>query len=865
MSSLATSRGSPALNRAQDAHDLVQARPHEAMALAKQALAEAAEAGDVEAKIAGYYALGWAQLVLGDAQEAARTVRSGIRLAERTGQAERGGVLRRLLANSLLFAGHTGAARREIELAVQVLSGRELARAQVHRVAIHGKSHSPDPETHRRVMDDTAKALRLLRRHGDELWEARLLNNRGVLHFDRGELDRAENDLRRAHALYARLGADARAVDAAVALAEVALLRGEVLDCLEVIEAAQTKLPPGYFSNLDGCRVQALSQARLLPEARNAALAYVERCRQSGYGDYVASINLDLASIALMSGDPAEAEHFARRAARSFATRGKPVNAAQARAVLLRAKLADGRTGRSSIRGGLAAANTLETAGWRRDALRTRLLVARIGLAVGSTPIARKQLNLARPLWTRGTVNDRIELCHVRALLRLAVHDPTGAERQLKQGLRLLDDYRAALGASELRATASGIGVELSQLGLHIAFDSQEPAKVLAWAERLRASALRLPAVRPPADRKLAALQVELRRAVAEQAAGRQSKLEAAIRARTRLVPSDGGATTVVPDVREATRTLGERVLVEYVELDGMLSALTMAGGRLTLHELGSVDAIAELQWLRFALARLARGRNTPAERTAALGSAQAAAAALDASLVEPLLPALGVAPLVLVPTGSLHALPWSALPSLRGRPLVVAPSLSVWLALDQRLRSRRRRTALIAGPRLRHSAGEVRELSALFGNPTVLSGDAATSKAALAALDGAALAHVACHGRFRSDSPLFSSLELADGPLNVYELQQLRRAPEVVVLSACDLATSDLHPGDELLGVAAALLAMGTRTIIASVVPVPDAASKRLMLAFHRNLLAGHAPASALARAQARAAVPGFVCLGSG
>ena len=95
--------------------------------------------------------------------------------------------------------------------------------------------------------------------------------------------------------------------------------------------------------------------------------------------------------------------------------------------------------------------------------------------------------------------------------------------------------------------------------------------------------------------------------------------------------------------------------------------------------------------------------------------------------------------------------------------------------------------------------------------------------------------------------------------------MQGLRRAPELVVLSACDLALSDRQPGDELLGLAAALLGMGTRTIVASVVPIPDAAAKRTMLAFHRNLAGGDAPATALAKAQARAAVPGFVCLGAG
>ena len=138
-----------------------------------------------------------------------------------------------------------------------------------------------------------------------------------------------------------------------------------------------------------------------------------------------------------------------------------------------------------------------------------------------------------------------------------------------------------------------------------------------------------------------------------------------------------------------------------------------------------------------------------------------------------------------------------------------------------------------------------------------------------MSALEGTSIAHLACHGRFRSDSPLFSSLELADGPLNVYELQRLRRPPELVVLSACDLAISDTRPGDELLGFAAALIGMGTRTVIASVVPVPDASARRLMVALHRHLRTGHSPALALAKAQQALrsrefAVAGFLCMGT-
>jgi tetratricopeptide (TPR) repeat protein len=753
-----------------------------------------------------------------------------------------------------------------MDAALSLLSGRDRAQSQVHRVALEIYARTPDPAEHRRICADAARALRTFRREGEEIWEARLLYNLGLLHFDQGELADAESELRRAEDLYVRDGASAAAVDARVVLAEIELLRGDVVACLKTVEAVQTLLPPGEPNfNLQTCHVMALARSRLVPEARAAATAYAELCARSGRADGVARTMLDLAAIALAANDPPAARELAARAIRSFAARKEPVNAALGRSAWLRAKLAAGDVTRSSVATGLETAAVLQQAGWRRDALRTRVLVARIGLAAGSSTTARRQLELARPLWTRGTVNDRIELCFARALLRLADGDPVGAERQLERGLGLLDEYQAALGAVELRATASGIGSELSELGLRIALESGEPARVLRWAERLRANALRLPSVRPSADKKLRDLQTELRRATAARRVTQQTQLETAIRSRARLVDAAGGAPTSLPDVRAIAELLGDRALVEYVELDGTLYALTLVVGRLELHALGPATARAELGWLRFAYGRLAAGRMTPDQRAATQGNARASAAALDKLLVEPLVPTVGDRSLVVVPTGALHAIPWGALPSLRGRPVVVAPSLATWAALASRPRSRRRKAVLVVGPRLRHAPAEVRELAALYDRPTVLDGKAATAADTLRALDGAALAHIACHGHFRSDSPLFSSLELADGSLNVYELQSLHKAPEIVVLSACDLATSNLHPGDEVLGLAAALLAMGTRTIVASVVPVPDAAAKRLMLAFHRGLLADNAPTAALARAQARASVAGFVCLGSG
>ncbi|MDO9354082.1 MAG: CHAT domain-containing protein, partial [Solirubrobacteraceae bacterium] len=84
-----------------------------------------------------------------------------------------------------------------------------------------------------------------------------------------------------------------------------------------------------------------------------------------------------------------------------------------------------------------------------------------------------------------------------------------------------------------------------------------------------------------------------------------------------------------------------------------------------------------------------------------------------------------------------------------------------------------------------------------------------------------------------------------------VFELERLPRVPERLVLSACDAGISAVHPGDELLGLTAALLHLGAQSLIASVLPVPDGATRRLMIALHRELARGASPAAALAAAR--------------
>jgi CHAT domain-containing protein len=209
---------------------------------------------------------------------------------------------------------------------------------------------------------------------------------------------------------------------------------------------------------------------------------------------------------------------------------------------------------------------------------------------------------------------------------------------------------------------------------------------------------------------------------------------------------------------------------------------------------------------------------------------------------LDALLPPTGDGPLTIVPAGVLHGLPWSALPSYRGRPVSVAASAGASEPL--------RTSAWIAGPDLVHARQEVVALHGTHGGARLTDSDSTVDKA-LAAMDGVDIAHLAAHGTARAD--LFSSLDLADGPLHGHDLDRLHRPPKVVVLSACDS------------GLAPAFLTRGTTAVIASTRHVPDDRVPALMATVHAGLRTGVGPAAALAHAQSEHGDLGFNCFGSG
>ena len=864
---------------------MVGASPRDARDAAVAALRVSRAQRDRSAESVAGRALGLARKELGDLSGARASLRDAVRVANRAGLDAVAAEARMSLAFVLLDSGRIAEALAQAERAATALRGTAAARLRAQRALILQRCGRLTE-----AQDDYQRALPVLARAGDRSWEARLRNNRGLLRAFRGALPGAEADLRRAAELHTGLGNHLLAADCSWNLGFVATRRGDVPAALALFDATESTYRdagvPAPELLLD--RAEVLLSVGLHGEAAAAAADAAADLARLGLKTHLAEAWLVQAQAALAGGDPSAARRHAEQAVAAFRRQRRPGWSLVARHVAVSAASATGVADRRMLEGSRRTADALSDAGWAALALDARIITAEAALTLGRVAEAEDQLRLAARARRHGGVAVRVRAWHAEALLRVASGRRSAAEPALRAGLRVLDEHRAALGATELRVHAGSHGARLAGLGLRLALEDADPVRVLTWAEHWRAATLRLRPVRPPDDGALSERLSDLRRVSAELETalmdGRgvnrlrheQAAIEADIRAHSRRSRGHRpDPSTSAAGFDQLAARIGDRALVVLLDAGVTLRAVIVTDGTASLHDLGDRSRAAEdLASLHFALHRLATRHGSAQGLHSASLSARRVAARLDEQLLGPLAARLDDRDVVMAPPAFLHGVPWSLLPSLRGRPTVVTPSATVWARADACPPAELAgRGVLAAGPRLVAADYEVADLAGRHPHAAMFTGRRATVAAVAAAADGAQWVHIAAHARLRTDNPLFSALELADGPLTVYDLERLRRAPRLVVLPACQSGMGSVEAGEETLGLAAALLSMGTRTLVASVVPVPDQASRLLMLALHERLLLGSSPAAALAAAQAAsdpddpaamAAAAGFVCLGA-
>ena len=167
----------------------------------------------------------------------------------------------------------------------------------------------------------------------------------------------------------------------------------------------------------------------------------------------------------------------------------------------------------------------------------------------------------------------------------------------------------------------------------------------------------------------------------------------------------------------------------------------------------------------------------------------------------------------------------------------------------------RHRHVTLARGPGLVSDGAEVPLVARLYDDVTVLADGAATAEKVLYALDGAWLAHIAAHGIFRADSPLFSSLRMHDGPLTVYDFERLQ--PRAVPAGPVQLRLRRAGPGRRRRAARPGQqpAAAGHGRDHRRVVPLNDQAVVPLMVDLHRHLRAGQTLAESVYHVRREAA----------
>ncbi len=283
----------------------------------------------------------------------------------------------------------------------------------------------------------------------------------------------------------------------------------------------------------------------------------------------------------------------------------------------------------------------------------------------------------------------------------------------------------------------------------------------------------------------------------------------------------------------------------------GLADDLSARVGRL-------VDRL-DFQWNAAAVASAHRTRSSPTP----IGADRLLSSATDAILTElhevlwrPLeeagLPEMsGV---VVSPHGPIHRVPLHALRSPGGYlaerlSIRLAPSARIWMRRVGRRRSTPRRAYLgaVPTPELPEVAAEIERVRAKLHGWTVHMDEAPTRETLKKEAAQAGILHLATHGVLRSDNPAFSYVQLADGPLYVHDLAELRLPGSTVVLTACSSGRGAAPAGDEWVGLARGFLQAGAKTIVASLWPVQDEATRVLMERFYERLAAGGSPEVAL------------------
>ena len=287
--------------------------------------------------------------------------------------------------------------------------------------------------------------------------------------------------------------------------------------------------------------------------------------------------------------------------------------------------------------------------------------------------------------------------------------------------------------------------------------------------------------------------------------------------------------------------------LVEYFSAGDRLVAAVITRNEIQILPVTLLSRVAHfLQLLRFQLSKFRMGNEYVRRfEEPLLRATHSHLEALYGELIAPLRPFFQGKHLIVVPHGPLHFLPFHALRNgeeYLGDSFTVsyAPSATVFCWCQEKPASASASSLVfgIADERAPQILQESQSVAALLPHSSLHVGDQATSSVLRKKGPQSGLLHLATHGVYRQDNPMFSGIRLGDGYLNLYDLYQMRLDAKLVTLSGCATGMNFVAAGDELLGLQRGLFCAGATTLLLSLWDVHDQSTSQLMQLFYREFL---------------------------
>lgn len=528
----------------------------------------------------------------------------------------------------------------------------------------------------------------------------------------------------------------------------------------------------------------------------------------------------------------------------------------------------------------------------------SELLLARLRLREGRVAKARELALAARHRVERvGLPSLAYQAAFTLGVIADAEGDRDAAYQAYRMAHERLEQLRGGIGHDELkiaflkdkrevfeRLVASSIERDLDRPDETFAWIEQGKSRALADRLAAQAHALPLPVTSPPEllarwrglREELRWCSREVERLEARHEPGDWSRIEGLRREAqrcegelVRLFQEFPGSADeflslqtaeAVPLAIVQQSLPPDELLIEFYQARGRIYAVAITSSTVDVVDLASVAEVhSHVQYLRLQFSKF--GLGTPYLERHAASLCRAARFHLEAlyrALMDPLRKQVNeAAHLIVVPDGQLHGVPFHALWDgsryvMDRHSISYAPSATVLHYCRQKAQSGRAGAVVlgVTDPGAPEIASEVKAVAGALPDARLWIGDEATTERLRNEARDARFVHVATHGRFRSDNPLFSAIRLADQELTLLDLYQLQLRAELVTLSGCATGASVVREGDELIGLTRGLLFAGAHAVMVSLWDVHDASTAVFMSEFYGRIGRGQEKRTAVTEA---------------